>query len=50
MHDGWCGSFKLARSSGYYTLDPFAFTSVDERNEECVPSSGNIHWRSVELA
>ena len=49
MHDGWCGklilhatSLKLASSSGYYVLDPFAFSSVGKRNQESLRRSKNI--------
>src|SRR5438874_12982308 len=55
MHDGWCGklilhatSLKLASSSGYYVLDPFAFSSVGKRNQESLRGSKNIHWSPVD--
>jgi hypothetical protein len=49
VHDGWCGSFKLACSSGNHISDPFAFPTVGERNEKSLrvpekhsPVSGRV--------
>src|ERR1700693_1279894 len=57
MHDGWrreliqyTASLKLTRPSGDYVVDPFAFPTVGERNQESVGHSKNIHWRAVNLA
>jgi len=57
MHDGWCGKLiqqaaglKLARPSGYYILDPFAFPTVGERNQESLRRSKHIDWRPVKPA
>jgi len=57
MHDGWRGklilhapSLKLTPSSGYYVLDPFAFSSVGERDQESLRRSKNINWRPVDIA
>jgi hypothetical protein len=56
MHDGWCGkviphaaSFKLAFPRRHYVLDPFAFPTIGERNQESLRRSKNTHWRPVAL-
>jgi hypothetical protein len=57
MHDGWCkeltphaASLKLASASRQHILDPFAFASISEGNQESFRRSENIDWRPVDLA
>jgi hypothetical protein len=57
MHDGWCGklipntaSLKLASASRQHILDPLAFPSVGECDQESIRLSKNINGRLVEPA
>ncbi len=57
MYDGWfkeliphAASLKVASASRENILDPLAFPSVGERNQESFWSSKNIDWRPVDLA
>jgi hypothetical protein len=57
VHDGRCdkliphaASLKLAPAGRQHILDPLAFPSIGERNEESLRHSKNIDWRPVHPA